>query len=130
VGEGGASFSRKVDSRSIIQKGPIKAPNPVEREKINETSQQSINPLEAFGKLRQHGTNPSFELANPPKRFQCRRSKTILKAPVNFDPSLIIRSARLPDYDCAREHVFGLSTSLYSNNCIYNGYNDELHTHI
>jgi hypothetical protein len=108
-----------------VQKGPIVAPDPAEREKINDAIQQPINPLEAMGKLRQHGSNPAFELANPPKRFQCRRSKTVLKAPVNFDPSLIIRSSKLPEYDCVREHVFGLSTAMHSNNCIYSGNNAD-----
>ncbi len=58
--------------------------------------------------------DPTQSASSVPYRVITPKSATALAAPSEFDPRLIDRSAHAPKVEVLRDHVYGLSSSLYS----------------
>ena len=62
------------------------------------------------------------KISDIPMRFVTRRCRTALAVPSDFDLALVERSCQLPQYECQRDHVFGLSACPYSGPPVYTAF--------
>lgn len=109
---GSSSLERAVGHMDLNETSGTTHPRPVGERK------KSL----ARGPIRnqnESGLPMHLEPSDLPSKFQSRKVHNTLKAPFDFDPGTVTKSAQLPAASLSFDYVFGLRTDFHSGSAIY-----------